>query len=281
MCPLKCTEVTYQLIPKTVVRLDYSAHYASVRIYYDSFNVKVIKDVAEVTSLSLFASIGGILGILLGTSVISFIEIFQIILYCFYMTVKFLVSKIKREDQNKVADGPKIIMEPIQIENTAEPEPIKDVDNDHVSGNKVSYGPKTIITPVNYDEIKKGALKLFSDASMHGLSQIVAAKSAFEKLFWAILILAAGCYSFSMVFGYVSTYLEYPVLKVLEIVHEDKPEFPKINMVETFSNTDYSSKVQARFGKKKEKFPESIRIKEEYRLTVGFDWHWIFNSGIF
>ena len=135
ICPLRCTEVTYQLIHQTVVRHDFSAHYATISIFYSSFEVIVYKDVAEFTSEDLFGSIGGILGIFWGTSVISFVEIFQIILYLFYMTVKFLVSKIKREDPNKVADSPKIIMEPMQIENTAEPEPINDVGNNHVSDN--------------------------------------------------------------------------------------------------------------------------------------------------
>ena len=87
MCPLRCTEVTYQLISQTIVRHDYSSGTATLSIFYDSFEVMVYKDVAEITSESLFGMIGGILGIFLGTSVISYVEIFQIILYFIYTNI--------------------------------------------------------------------------------------------------------------------------------------------------------------------------------------------------
>ena len=52
---------------------------AKVKIYYETLNYKLISEGEAITFTNLLSSVGGVLGLFLGMSWLSFIEIFEII----------------------------------------------------------------------------------------------------------------------------------------------------------------------------------------------------------
>ncbi len=45
-----------------------------LNVYYDRLNSRVIREIPDYTLVQLFSDFGGVLGVILGTSVITFIE---------------------------------------------------------------------------------------------------------------------------------------------------------------------------------------------------------------
>ena len=61
--------------------------YTRVNVFYDSFEVTRISEVAKVTPDMLFGSIGGIMGLMTGISVMSVVEIFELISWLIYIII--------------------------------------------------------------------------------------------------------------------------------------------------------------------------------------------------
>lgn len=56
---------------------------AKVNIYYDKLGYQLITEIETMTNLDLVANIGGMLGLFMGMSLLSFIELFEMIIECF------------------------------------------------------------------------------------------------------------------------------------------------------------------------------------------------------
>lgn len=73
---------------------------ARVEVYYDRFSYTSIKQAPSMTLISLISSTGGLLGLFLGMSFLSFVEIFDLIMSLLTATKKSLTT-IKA---NRIAD---------------------------------------------------------------------------------------------------------------------------------------------------------------------------------
>ena len=77
---------------------------AAIYIYYETFQSSFVSEVPSMTPDNLFSSIGGIVGILAGTSIISFCEILEIFFYVLYITMEHLVTETRRESKVEPID---------------------------------------------------------------------------------------------------------------------------------------------------------------------------------
>ena len=84
------TKISYDHLKKSLV---------SLNIYYDELGYTIIKEIPQTSIINSLSSIGGIIGLFLGTSFISFFEIFELL---------FLISK-------EIFDHLKIKKRPIQV----------------------------------------------------------------------------------------------------------------------------------------------------------------------
>ena len=115
-CPIECNSIQYQM---TISQIDYPSEQladlmkldplikekfkystpisyndlkhslVSLNIYYDELGYTLIKEIPKCSLIDFISSIGGIIGLLLGTSFVSLMEIFEII---------FLISKISYDE---------------------------------------------------------------------------------------------------------------------------------------------------------------------------------------
>ncbi|CAF0998797.1 unnamed protein product [Brachionus calyciflorus] len=84
-CPLECESMSF--ISLTSIEL---AGYTSpvIRVYFEDFGVTEIEENEAMDSVTLISNIGGILGLFLGVSFLSFFEIFALILKCLLESFK-------------------------------------------------------------------------------------------------------------------------------------------------------------------------------------------------
>jgi len=96
-CPIECNSISYSLSTTSNTLF---TNYSSVKIYYEDFFYTLIKEEAKTSFDSLIGTIGGLLGLFLGASLMSFFEIIDlaiivitVILKHFYHTKNKVVSK--------------------------------------------------------------------------------------------------------------------------------------------------------------------------------------------
>ena len=97
-CPDQCNSVKY-LVSSFYLNTYSPNRESKINIFYEEFEYKLITQIPKINSDSLFGSIGGILGLFLGTSILSFFEIIDLI-YCLLSVV--LRKKLKKI-KNKVS----------------------------------------------------------------------------------------------------------------------------------------------------------------------------------
>ena len=104
-CPIECQTMSYSITinsqaidPLLMDRLNYSKRMSIIEIYYNDFGYTSINEIPKTTFESLIGNVGGILGVFLGTSLISFVEIPELIYSIFYV---FYVRKRKEKKENK------------------------------------------------------------------------------------------------------------------------------------------------------------------------------------
>jgi hypothetical protein len=105
MCPLECTSSSYELTfvnmdypsiarinelkkkkeitskfmnPSNVSNEDIASSVVKLKIYYDKMSYRLLKEVPKVSELSLISNIGGTMGLFLGISLLTLIEILEI-----------------------------------------------------------------------------------------------------------------------------------------------------------------------------------------------------------
>ena len=59
----------------------------AITVYYDTFDYTLIKQEPKITLVDLFGSIGGILGLLIGGSIISIIELIEFAASLFFLCI--------------------------------------------------------------------------------------------------------------------------------------------------------------------------------------------------
>ena len=75
LCPIECHSIEYSIQGLSRV---INSSYAEVNIYYTDFRHTLITEIPKTTTDTLWASIGGLLGLFLGTSILSFVEILDL-----------------------------------------------------------------------------------------------------------------------------------------------------------------------------------------------------------
>lgn len=105
-CPLECDEVTYSITPVTkvypsrgnisdemIARLSFDVsnlttyeqlkkHYVQICVFYKKIGYTLISQEAKTETFNFVSNIGGVLGLFLGISFLSFIEIFEVLIEC-------------------------------------------------------------------------------------------------------------------------------------------------------------------------------------------------------
>ena len=61
----------------------------SLNIYYDSFKYTAIEEIIKTELIDLVANLGGIFGLLIGMSVLSFVELFDLV----FVLIEFWLKK--------------------------------------------------------------------------------------------------------------------------------------------------------------------------------------------
>lgn len=74
-CPIECNSVLYTIQSRYSV-LGYNGF--KLNVYFEDFEYTIIQQVPKITPFNLFGNIGGVFGLLLGASVMSFVEIFEL-----------------------------------------------------------------------------------------------------------------------------------------------------------------------------------------------------------
>jgi len=132
LCPLECTEIITDILPfysnyptqwYANQLLNNSAFLAMVantalngttpdtsflqantlqlNVYYDTMGYNAIQESAAVTVDVLIAQFGGNVGLFLGMTFLSLIEIFEVIFYMIYFNLKKIIEKKKEEKEKK------------------------------------------------------------------------------------------------------------------------------------------------------------------------------------
>ncbi len=87
MCPIECNSVSYSITPYiNALATDYSL----INVYYEDFYYTKISESEKTSFDSLVGTIGGLLGLFLGASLISFYEIFDLALNLFLISIHHL-----------------------------------------------------------------------------------------------------------------------------------------------------------------------------------------------
>ncbi len=77
--------------------------------------------------------------------------------------------------------------------------------------------------------LKKKCVDSLSRSSFHGVPEIIASETIFQKLFWAIIILTMYAYFTLSIVNNVLEYLKYPVVTNINTVYEKEVTFPAVN----------------------------------------------------
>jgi hypothetical protein len=87
-CPLECHENYF----KTTFSFSHFAksddNLLKLNIYYDELSYTLINEAASLTIFEMFSNIGGTLGLFLGISLLSFIEVVEVLFNIFFITQK-------------------------------------------------------------------------------------------------------------------------------------------------------------------------------------------------
>ena len=87
-----------------------SDYYTKVNVYYDKFERTVIKQVPRISPQDLFANIAGVTGLMVGASLLSFVELLEIIPVLLYIFISETLSsqfggkKLKRYQRKVKAE---------------------------------------------------------------------------------------------------------------------------------------------------------------------------------
>ncbi len=71
---------------------------------------------------------------------------------------------------------------------------------------------------------------LIKDLTTHGHSNIVNSSNLFRQIFWLLVVLFAWSYCSLVIVDYVFEYFEYRVVSNIDIVYENQPEFPTVQI---------------------------------------------------
>ncbi len=99
-CPIECNSVSYSL---STVSNALNSPYSLVNVYYEDFFYTLIKEEAKTSFDSLIGTIGGLLGLFLGASLMSFFEIIDLGIIVLSVIIQHFYHK-----KNKVFRSPKI-----------------------------------------------------------------------------------------------------------------------------------------------------------------------------
>jgi len=89
-CPIECNSVSYSL---STVSNALNTPYSLVNVYYEDFFYTLIKEEAKTSFDSLIGTIGGLLGLFLGASLISFYEIIDLVISVIYISLRSFKNK--------------------------------------------------------------------------------------------------------------------------------------------------------------------------------------------
>lgn len=64
---------------------------AYINIYYEDFSTFYLKEIPKVTPIGLMSSVGGIIGLLFGASLLSFLEVLELLICVIIILFKCLV----------------------------------------------------------------------------------------------------------------------------------------------------------------------------------------------
>ncbi len=98
LCPSECeTQKFLPTINNRLIKYDSeyqeieNTGYSRINVYQGSYEKTVVTEVPKITEEGLFSSLGGILGLMLGSSILSVVEILELILN---LTVTLISDKI-------------------------------------------------------------------------------------------------------------------------------------------------------------------------------------------
>ena len=104
-CPIECNSVTYSIASHTSLIFDddYNLYYdkAEVMIYYETHDYTLIQQVPQISPTNLFGDIGGILGLLIGVSILSIAEIMEFMIELIFAYIKHIYLKILDKKKGK------------------------------------------------------------------------------------------------------------------------------------------------------------------------------------
>jgi len=111
-CPIECNSVSYSL---SALSNALNTPYSLVNIYYEDFFYALIKEDPKTSFDTLVGTIGGLLGLFLGASLISFYEIIYLLISVIYISLRSFKNK-----NSQVKTEPQI------------PNPVIDISSDNV-----------------------------------------------------------------------------------------------------------------------------------------------------
>jgi hypothetical protein len=79
ICPIECNSIRYMVTP--FYRLNPSIPYALVRVYFEDFHYILISEKPKMTAEDFFGSVGGMFGLFMGCSLLSFAELAEMPLF--------------------------------------------------------------------------------------------------------------------------------------------------------------------------------------------------------
>ncbi|KAF7636549.1 hypothetical protein Mgra_00003938 [Meloidogyne graminicola] len=123
-CPLPCNEIGYELTysaarwPSGTARImecessdefcleKYRINAALIQVFYEEFNYQTLTESAAYSLTSLIADLGGLSGLWIGISIVSILEVVQLIWFCMeYIHKKNVANKREQEEHSSVKTG--------------------------------------------------------------------------------------------------------------------------------------------------------------------------------
>ena len=101
-CPLECFSVRYQIETNNQLNSNSDNSTATISIYYEEFVSTERKQIPKMTVLDLFSSVGGFLGLVLGASLLSFLEIAELVFWMVIICLKHLLRKLSMKNRLNV-----------------------------------------------------------------------------------------------------------------------------------------------------------------------------------
>lgn len=103
ICPIECHSIKYSVMPLYI--FNHTNPRSDIEIYYESFSSTWIKQIPKVRADALFSSIGGIVGLFLGCSVITLGELVEF----FYSHIWIIIDYKKDSRKKKVTNQKKCV----------------------------------------------------------------------------------------------------------------------------------------------------------------------------